>query len=284
MNNRMIINFTPGSTTLHKLTGATKVRSFIIATVFLIMSFDLRLILPFAVAATYALFSLKPNWKPIRYVFTFFMLLNLLNLFLFWIGDPGIGTMNSGGTTTILWQGSRFYLSAETAWYLLTRFCKMLASFLASMVFILSITPSEFAAGLNSIKVPYKICTIVALAYRCIPDIVRSYMDISTSMQARGMELDPKKVPVTTRLKQTVLIIIPLILSTFENVGNIANAMSLRGYGKRKKRSWYAEHEPTTADRIFTIGYIALGLFCIVYILYRMFSPDYHLLWYPFTS
>lgn len=284
MNNRMIINFIPGNTPLHKLTGATKVRSFFISTVFLVMSFDLRLILPFMAVATVALVSLKPAWKPVRYLFTFFMLMNILNLFLFWLGDPGIGTMHSGGTTTILWQSGRLYLSAETVWYLLTRFCKMLTSFLVSMVFILSITPSEFAAGLNSIKVPYKICTIVALAYRCIPDIVRNYMDISTSMQARGMELDPKKVHITTRLKQAVLIIVPLVLSTFEKVGNIANAMSLRGYGKLKKRSWYAEHEPTAADRIFKIGYIVLGLFCIGYISYRIFSTDYHLLWYPFTS
>ena len=81
----------------------------------------------------------------------------------------------------------------ETLWYLSIRFLKMITSFLISMVFVLSITPSELAAGLYSIKVPYKICTIFSIAFRYIPDIGRDYENIKISMQARGVELDPKK-------------------------------------------------------------------------------------------
>lgn len=267
---------------LHKLTGTTKVRLFLVMTVYLIMSWDLRLIAPVLIAGIVGLISMHPNWKPIRVMFIFFIVINLFNLFLFFIADPDIGTKFCASRTVLKDLPGYLYISGETMWYLFTRFIKILATFTVSITFILSITPSEFAAGLYSIKVPYKICTVVELAYRCIPDIVRDYQNISTSMQARGVEMDAKKVGLWKRLKQMVMIIVPLLLSSFDKVGNIANAMDLRGYGKLKKRSYYAEHEETKADGIFKIIYVAGFIICIAYIAYKMLSPTYLQLWYPF--
>lgn len=283
MNNKFIINFQPGSTMLHQLTGTTKVRLFIVLTVYLIMSWDLRIILPVTLAGIIGLGSMKPNWKPIRVMFAFVVIINLFNLFLFFIADPDIGTKFCDSRTVLADLPGYLYVSGETLWYLFTRFIKILTTFMVSIIFILSITPSEFAAGLYSVKVPYKICTVVELAYRCIPDIVRDYQNISTSMQARGVEMDPKKVGVIRRLKQMVMIIVPLLFSSFDKVGNIANAMDLRGYGKLKKRSYYAEHEMTKADHIFRVVYIAVLLICAAYIAYKMLAPGYLQLWYPFV-
>lgn len=268
---------------LHKLTGATKVRLFLAFTIYLIMTWDLRFIIPVVIAGVIGLVSMKPNWKPIRIMFLFVVILNIFNLFLFFIADPDIGSKYCDSRTILMDLPGYLYLSGETLWYLITRFIKIFASFLVSIVFILSITPSEFAAGLYSIKVPYKICTVVELAYRCIPDIVRDYQNISISMQARGVEMDPKKVSFSKRIKQMVLILVPLLLSAFDKVGNIANAMDLRGYGKKKKRTYYAEHEMTKADRVFRIVYIAVAVICIIYIAYKMLAPGFMLLWYPFA-
>lgn len=268
---------------LHKLTGETKVRLFVVLTIYLIMSWDLRLILPVLIAGIVGLISMRPNWKLIRVMFIFLVVVNLLNLFLFFIADPDIGTKFCNSRTVLKDLPGYLYISGETMWYLFTRFIKILATFTISIIFILAITPSEFAAGLYSIKVPYKICTVVQLAYRCIPDIVRDYQNISTSMQARGVEMDAKKIGLWQRLKQMVMIIVPLLLSSFDKVGNIANAMDLRGYGKLKKRSYYAEHEMTKADKVFRIVYLVIGVICIAYIAYKMLSPTYLKLWYPFV-
>lgn len=284
MNNRFIINFQPGATVLHRLTGATKVRSFLIFTVYLIISLDMRMILPVGILGLVGMVSLKPNWKPIKIMFLFITLLNLLNLVLLYFADPALGTNLAGSRTVLLDYGPGWRcLYAEELWYLAVRFLKMLSSFTLSMVFILSITPSEFAAGLYSIKVPYRICMVVSLAFRCIPDIAMEYSNISTSMQARGMELDAKRVGVATRLKQALLIIIPLVLSSFEEVGNIADAMDLRGFGRLKKRSWYSEHEMSEADKIARVIYIIVGIACLVFIANRIFNPAYREMWYPFA-
>ena len=134
---------------LHKLTGTTKVRLFLVLTVYLIMSWDLRLIVPVLIAGIVGLISMRPNWKPIRIMFIFFIVINLLNLFLFFIADPDIGTKFCGSRTVLKDLPGYLYISGETMWYLFTRFIKILATFTISITFILSITPSEFAAELE---------------------------------------------------------------------------------------------------------------------------------------
>ncbi len=284
MNNQMLINLIPGDTFLHKLTGKTKVRMFILLIIFIIMSFDLRLLLPLGILSVVGLISLKPRWRTLRYFFFIAAIMNLINVFLYYFVNPDIGALWCGGGRTVLVQFSdRYFLSAETIWYLAVRFLKMIVSFLVSMTFILAITPSELAAGLYSVKVPYKVCTVFSLAFRYIPDILRDYENIKISMQVRGVELDPKKASIMTRLKQNVLILIPLIITSFDRVGNIANAMDLRGYGKGKVRTYYSEHEEGRADKVFKLISLLLLLFCIYWIITQNLMPQPMKMWYPFV-
>ncbi len=283
MNNRLFINLIPGNTWLHKLTGKTKVRTFIVLLVYIIMSFDIRLLLPLFIISLIGLISLKPDWRILKYFFIIVFLMNLINIVLYWLVNPYCGSDWCGGSNTVLVQFTkRYYISAESIWYLSVRFFKMMTSLVVSMAFILSITPSEMAAGLYSVKVPYKICTIFSIAFRYIPDIERDYENIKVSMQVRGIELDPKKTSLMTRLKQNVLILLPLIITSFDRVGNIANAMDLRGYGKGRTRTYYSEREEQKADRIVKVIYCLLSVFCIYWIITQNIMPHSSRMWYPF--
>jgi len=282
-NNRTLINLHPGETFIHKLTGASKVRMFVLLIIFVIMSFDARLIFPLLIISTIALLSLKQDFNTYKWILLIVILMNAFNIFLYWLADPDVGAEYCNTTTIIANVTTKLFISKETLWYLFVRFWKMITSFMVSLVFILSITPSEFAAGLYSIKVPYKICTIVELAFRYIPDITRDYQNISVSMQCRGLELDPKKVSVFERLKQMILILVPLIISSFDRVGNIANAMDLRGFGKMKTRTYYSEHEEGKGDKIWKVLYIALLIFIVFYIVNKRINPPVTKMWYPFA-
>lgn len=279
--NNFIINLIPGDTFLHKLSGTTKVRLFFVLIAFLIMTFDIRLIVPVFIASLIGLFSLKSNVKSLKYLTLFVLGMNLLNIVLYYLADPHLGLLYFG-KETIWFQFNDYYIvTIEEVWFLGARLLKMITTFLISMVFILSITPSELAAGLYNCKVPYKICTIVEMAFRYIPDIARDYTNIKISMQARGLELDSKKAGAIERLKQNILIIVPLVITSFDRIGNISNAMDLRGFGKGKQRSYYSEHEETANDKKVKIVYIALGLFIIGYIFARLLFkiPE---VWYPY--
>lgn len=284
MDKRLFINTKPGHTFLDKLTGKTKVRTFLILIFLLIATWDFRLILPLFFLGLFALLSLHPDPKKMWGVTIFIILMNLFNLLLLWLVSPDYGRNLCGGST-VLFRLSDFYIvTAETLWYFLVRFTKFVATFLISMTFIQSITPSEMSAGLHSIKIPYKICTIVSIAFRYIPDITRDFNNIKISMQARGMELDPKKTKLGERLKQNVLILAPLVITSFDRVGNISNAMDLRGFGKKKDRTYYSEHEDTKGDKIMLPVYLAFLALFLVIVFMNIFHPSAYEVWCPWIG
>ena len=285
MNNRFLINFTPGNTTMHKLTGGTKVLLFVLFTIAIISTFDVRIIAVLAVFPIAAIISMKPNYKPIRFMVGFmFVVVGLLGSIMLLLVSPNSGLTNVGGST-IIWQlNDHFYITKETLWYIFAMFFKRLASFMVVIAFVLATTPSEFASGLAYLHVPYKICTIVSLAYRTIPDIARKYTDIKNSMQMRGVELS-KKASLGKRLKATATLLVPLIISSFSRVEVIANAMDLRGFGRLKKRTWYAEHELTKADKILRKLCILFAIYIVFYIVYyRFINPWPATYWSPLIA
>ena len=111
---------------------------------------------------------------------------------------------------------------------------------------------------MNRIGVKYTIAYSVALALRYIPDIQKSYHEISQAQQARGIEMS-RKQNIVKRLKSASTILIPLILSSMDRIEVISNAMELRGFGKGKKRTWYMARSFRTGD-IVAIAVCALLL------------------------
>lgn len=286
MNNRLVINFIPGSTTLHKMTGGTKVLLFVLYTAAVISTFDIRVLLPLMVLPLAAIVSMKPNYKPLVFLFGFtFLTVGVIGSVMLIAVSPDVGMVHVGSHTLVMQITESIYVTKETLWYILVTFVKRTASFLVVIAFALMTTPSEFASGLNFLRVPYKICIIVSLAYRTIPDIAHRFIDIRNSMMMRGVELDSRRASLGKRLKYTGAMLAPLIISSFGRVESIANAMDLRGFGRHRKRTWYAEHELTRADRIMRAFAAALAAATLFYIAYfKIINPYPVTMWCPFVS
>lgn len=285
MNNRFVINYTPGPTFFHKLSGFTKVFLFLTMTAAIISTFDIRILVPLLIVNLIEIITMKPNFKPIVIMFsiTFITVTVIGNIMLFFV-SPEAG-LNNVGASTIIWQSGRFYLTKEILWYMLIIFTKRTASFMSVIAFALSTTPSEFASGLSKCGLSYKISTIISLAYRTIPSIAEDFVNIKNSMMMRGLELEGKTVSLINKLKNYVLILVPLIFTAFGRVGSIANAMDLRGYGKNKKRTYYAENEPTKGDKIIRTITVILLLATIYYVvMYRFINPWPAKVWAPWLS
>ena len=144
-------------------------------------------------------------------------------------------------------------MTAEQLFYMLNISLKYFVALPVAILFISATNPSEFAASLNSIGISYKVGYSVAIALRNIPDIQRDYHSISQAQQARGVELG-KNEHFFSRLKNSVNILLPLILTSLNRIDTISNAMELRGFGKNRKRTWYTRRPFARRD------FIALGL------------------------
>jgi len=280
MHKRFLISYSPGTTPLQQLNGTTKVLGFIAITVFIIMTFDVRLLLPMFLLCMIGVASMRPNWKIILFMFTFlFVMAGLIGSTTIILVRPSSGLERVGAENIFFQLNERFFLSYELLWFVGVMFFKRVCSLASAALFILAITPSEIASGLNKIGIPYKLCTILALAFRTIPDIARDFVNIKNSLMTRGIELDSRKVSLRERLKQNVLMLAPLIMTSFGKVNSIANAMDLRGYGKQKKRTWYSQKEPTRADWIARGIISLLALFCLYYIIMRVIDPPTYDYW-----
>jgi energy-coupling factor transport system permease protein len=283
MNNRFMINYTRGTTPLHHLNGVTKILAFVTMTTYIIMTFDIRVMVPLFCLCTIGVASMRPNWKPIGFVVAFMTVMaGVIGSLLIIFVRPQAGFNHVGGATYLIHVSDHLYLTKELLWYVGVMFFKRLTSLSTALVFVLSITPSELASGMNRLCVPYKACTLVSLAFRTIPDIARNFTDISNSLMMRGAELDAKHASLASRLKAMTFILVPLVLTSFGRVEVIANAMDLRGYGKKKKRTWYTEYKPTAADWVARALIAAVFAFCLWYIIdKRVINPPSFDYWYP---
>lgn len=267
--NNFLIRYAVGDSFLERLSGKTKVLLFFSSITLMMATFDLRIILPLFIVQCVLLKGVYRQERAIVFVVRFVVVMNLINLLLFYAVNPITGT-DLTGTVTELFRFNDFYLvTYETLIYFVTRLLKIFGTLVISLWFVLSITPSQLAAGLYQLGVPYKICTMLSLGLRYIPDVHRDYMDIKESMQMRGLELDAKKASLWTRLKANVSILVPLLLVSFEKVDVIASAMDLRGYGQQKKRSYYSEQEVTRDDKkiqlLAFVQFVILGVYLVLF-------------------
>ena len=77
------------------------------------------------------------------------------------------------------------------------------------------------------------------------------------------------------RLKNSVNILLPLILTSLNRIDTISNAMELRGFGKNKKRTWYTKRPFARRDFIaIAIGVVLFVISLFVTIRFgRFYNP-----------
>ncbi|MBF0844336.1 energy-coupling factor transporter transmembrane protein EcfT, partial [Streptococcus danieliae] len=84
-------------------------------------------------------------------------------------------------------------------------FLKYVATLPLALVFLLTTHPSQFAASLNQIGIPYRIAYAVSLTLRYIPDVQEDFVIIRKSQQARGLDLSAQQ-PLLARIRGNALI------------------------------------------------------------------------------
>ncbi len=254
-----VLNYLPRKSVVHELTGTAKLAFFLLFTFASMITYNTWILLCL-MAVSFTAFKLSHiKLKEVRFMLVFmlvFLCLNNLFIFLF---DPGQGTTLYGTRTVLVHLFWRYDLTLEELFYIFNISLKYFVALPVAILFISATNPSEFAASLNSIGVSYKAAYSVAIALRYIPDIQRDYHSISQAQQARGVELG-KSEPFFKRMKNSVNILLPLILTSLNRIDTISNAMELRGFGKHPKRTWYTRRPFGRND------FIAVGLGLVLFL------------------
>lgn len=270
------INYVDTKSPLHQLNGITKFALFIAWVSVVLTTFDLRLIALLIVAGlgllklTRVPFSV---YKPLLIATASVLSLNALFMYLL---APGQGSIFIGSTTELIALPAGYTLTQETLFYLVTVTLKYFSMFPIALVFVFTTHPTEFAASLNRIGVPYKIAYAVSLTLRYLPEVKNDFVNIMHAQQARGLDIS-KSTPLFQRMKNVARILGPLIFSSLGKAEEISNAMTLRGFGRNKSRTWYSLKPLSRADKICLVMIVLVVAAAIAK---RVLEPQ--LFWYPF--
>ena len=257
-----LLNYIDRPSCIHRMNGAAKLFCLLMWICSTMITFHT----PFLIVVTvlgivlFKVSKLKLSEQKGLVIFlTGFVCLNTILIYFF---SPEHGCELYGSRHVICKFFGKYTLTKEQLLYQANVILKYLSSIPIILVFIGATKPSELAASMNRIGIPYSFSYAFALALRYIPDTVADFMDISKSQQARGIEMSGK-ASLLQRIKAAALLVLPLILGSVERIDVITNAMELRKFGTQKKRTWIMARPFSAADYLaFALG-IAMMAFVI---------------------
>lgn len=260
----------------HSLDGSIKLLMLVSWTFFAFAFMDARVFIAMiALGIVLLKLSKLPN-KAIWPLLMFIFLFTLFNSAFLLLITPEFGSELAGTYTKAIGVG--FYaITYETIFYCITLSLKYIAIVPITILFIFTTHPSNFASSLNRIGVPYRVAYSVSIALRYIPDVKVEVENIINAQEARGVAFRKGDASIGTRLRNYATVMIPLLLSSFNRIEVVSNAMDLRGFGKNKKRTWYHRRKYTKPDIIFAI--IAFAVLILAVAIKIGIGAVY---WYPF--
>ena len=265
-----------GDSIFHKLNGISKILLFLTWTIMTVMFLDIRVFLVMGIVGTIMLYFSQIPSKTIKPLLWIMVVFNIINIIFILLITPQYGTELVGTNTEIINIGYS-YINKETLFYVLTISLKYAVLMPITVIFIFTTHPSEFASSLNKMGIPYKIAYAINIAFRYIPDVMTEYKNILDAQQARGLAFNKGEGTIIERLKNYSTIFVPLVSSSMKRIETVSNAMELRSFGKKRKRTWYSYKKLKGMDYAFIIGCVAL-LLTAVYLKNNVMTGFY----YPF--
>jgi energy-coupling factor transport system permease protein len=140
------------------------------------------------------------------------------------------------------------------------RFMILISSF---SVFFISTSPDDFSLALQKSRIPFDICFAFTMAVRFVPILAMEAQSISDAQRARGLELDRGRF--TSRIKNYIPLLFPLVANSIKRSLELAEAMESRGYGLKKQRTNLYTLRLKEADYL-VLGFVTLALIILVYV------------------
>ncbi|MCQ4085702.1 energy-coupling factor transporter transmembrane protein EcfT [Saccharibacillus sp. JS10] len=248
---------------VHRLSGVTKLLAFLLFSIAGMISYDTRCLLAMLILSLVVFYVSKVPFKQysfVLYLILIFAAINQLAIFLF---APEQGVQIYGTRHELLHVFGRYSITSEQLFYQFNILLKFAVIVPPALLFLLATEPSEFASSLNRIGVSYKIAYAISITMRYIPDVQQEYVNISIAAQARGLDMS-RKEKLGRRLKNMAGILLPLVLATLERIEKVSAALELRGFGRKRKRTWYKSRPLTKTDGFVIAGAVLIAVAVLV--------------------
>jgi energy-coupling factor transporter transmembrane protein EcfT len=168
----------------------------------------------------------------------------------------GVGPANV--TVIAHFLGYPVYLEG-IMWGLVISFKTILASIIG-VVLASTTDPSEMLACLSKMGLPLFLAFGITITLRLIPLFLEEYINISNSIDLRGM----KQSGIARRVTKFRMILEPLLISSLRRSTELGNAIQIRAFAT-SKRTYLRDKSMKRSDWI-TVGVILISLATLTYL------------------
>jgi len=264
------IDYIPGNTLLHKAHPVTKL---ILSFVIFLWLFSTRNLVSVLLAFIVILIIAAYIRLPLRVMKTAFFFGLPLALLLF-ITQPLVYFANKtpiqspvvptwfpilGGAGTFYYEGLIFGL---------VLILRLFGILLLMPVIILTTPAVDLVIGLTQIGVPYDYAFISMMALRFLPVLSDTRERILEAQRLRALEYE--KARFMTKIRRTVPLLVPLIVSAMRMGEELEVAIESRAFGRGRQRTYYRPLIYTTKQKVISllliIGYVLLLVYHIMYV------------------
>lgn len=127
----------------------------------------------------------------------------------------------------------------------------------SGVLFLATTRVEEFAYGLRSLGLPYRVAFALTLAFRLVPTFVSSGRAVAEAQRARGLDLD--RGNVLARMRRYTPLVVPMFLTAVRRADRLAAALETRGFGSGEQRTELAEHRFGAADGLALVLIVGLA-------------------------
>ncbi|MGQ9514232.1 MAG: energy-coupling factor transporter transmembrane component T family protein [Thermoproteota archaeon] len=101
--------------------------------------------------------------------------------------------------------------------------------------FLLTTSPDDLGLSLEQVGLPPDLSFAFTMAIRFVPVISNEFQSVYDAQRSRGLELE--KGSFIQRIRKYVPIIVPVFIETIRRTYEIADAMEVRAFGAKPKRT-----------------------------------------------
>jgi energy-coupling factor transport system permease protein len=116
----------------------------------------------------------------------------------------------------------------------------------SGIVFLSSTRTEDFTQGLNSLGLPFMVSFALSLSFRLVPTFAATSSTIVQAQKSRGLDLESGRL--WERIRKHIPLFIPILLHAIRNTDLLAMALESKGFGFKKKRTYYLNFKSTWRD------------------------------------
>ena len=150
----------------------------------------------------------------------------------------------------------------------LTYALRFIAIIGSTSIFFVTTSPDELEQIMKWMRIPRDVVFAFVTAVRFIPVVMLDAFQIMDAQKSRGLELE--KGRLTTRVRNLVPVLIPLVVNSVIRSGELAEAMESRGYGSTPRPTSLYGMSLKWYDWVVLVG--SLLIFALALYIYHCYA------------